>query len=253
MPAQLTLRLSGPRRRPAPRQLLGAAASLFENVGSDHEAAVKPFAVGPLSWAAANGPGSAPDSAEWMLGWLSCDQIPATWPPATVRFGPSEHRVLGFSGDLRPYSALAAAGPARRVRMRAVSPMFFSRNGRDLPLPEPVLLVRSLIARWNAHAPAEMTIDDDAARDVVGGVFLAAMMKGATEQVTMTPQLRQIGFVGDIELGLLRDSSSRAGEVFGALMRFAAIAGVGAQTTHGFGAVEVTIADRTGAYPHTGK
>jgi CRISPR-associated endoribonuclease Cas6 len=118
--------------------------------------------------------------------------------------------------------------------------MFFSRNGRDLPVPEPVLMVRSLVSRWNAHAPAELAIEDDTVRQLADGVYLAGM-RGGTEQVAVTPQLRQLGFVGTAELGLLRTVSAHAGEVFGALMRFAAIAGVGAQTTHGFGAVGVTI------------
>ncbi len=56
----------------------------------------------------------------------------------------------------------------------------------------------------------------------------------------VTEQIRQVGFVGEAELRLLKTASAGTAELFGALMRFAAIAGIGAQTTHGFGAVEVT-------------
>ncbi len=118
--------------------------------------------------------------------------------------------------------------------------MFFSRNGRDLPLPEPVLIVRSLLARWNAHAPDALAISDDAARELVGAVFLDAM-SGASQQVSVTEQIRQVGFVGEAQLRLLKTASAATAEVFGAVMRFAAIAGVGAQTTHGFGALDITM------------
>jgi CRISPR-associated endoribonuclease Cas6 len=121
--------------------------------------------------------------------------------------------------------------------------MFFARNGRDLPLPEPVLLVRSLLARWNAHAPTALQVADDDARALVSAVFLDEV-SGATERVELGSSLRQVGFVGEAELRLLRSAPQAAGEVFGALMRFAELAGVGAQTTCGFGAVEVTLPDR---------
>ncbi len=238
MPAVLTLRLGGPVRRPAPRQLQGAAALLFEDPAADHHSAVKPFAVGPLSW--------AEDMGTWRLGWLGAGDPPPAWPPPAVRFGPSEHPVFGYGGEVWPFAALAAARPARRASMRMLTPTFFSRNGRDLPLPEPVLIVRSLLARWNSHAPADLAIGEDLARDLMATVFLASM-RGATEQVMLADQLRQVGYVGDVELRLLKTADSTAAGVFAALMRFAAIAGVGAQTTHGFGAVEVTVGDvRTG-------
>ncbi|WP_131765429.1 CRISPR system precrRNA processing endoribonuclease RAMP protein Cas6 [Candidatus Protofrankia californiensis] len=151
--------------------------------------------------------------------------------------GPCEQRVTGFDADPWPFARLASAGPTRRVRLRMLTPTFFSRNGRDLPLPEPVLIVRSLLTRWNAHAPAALAIGDDGARELVGAVFLEAV-SGASRQVSVTEQIRQVGFVGDAELRLLKTAS--AADVFGALTRFAAIVGVGAQATHGFGAVEVT-------------
>ncbi|WP_239377148.1 CRISPR system precrRNA processing endoribonuclease RAMP protein Cas6 [Frankia sp. Cj5] len=251
MPASLTLKFTTPPRPPLPRHLLGAAARLFETPDSDHHADTKPFAVGPLvpSPGSANPektahPGKAgkldgsPTMTLWRLGWLGHGDPPPAWPPRTVRFGPCEQSVMGFDTDLWPFARLASAGPARRVRLRMLTPTFFSRNGRDLPLPEPVLIVRSLLARWNAHAPDTLTIDDSAARELVGSVFLDAV-SGASEQVPVTEQIRQVGFVGEAELRLLKTASAAAAEVFGALMRFAAIAGVGAQTTHGFGAVDI--------------
>ncbi|WP_239382494.1 MULTISPECIES: CRISPR system precrRNA processing endoribonuclease RAMP protein Cas6 [unclassified Frankia] len=242
MPASLSLKFATPPRSPLPRHLLGAAARLFETPDSDHHADTKPFAAGllrPSAGSAGPGkPGDSPAMTVWRLGWLGHGDLPPTWPPRTVRFGPYEQPVMGFDADLWPFARLASVGPARRVRLRMLTPTFFSRNGRDLPLPEPVLIVRSLLARWNAHAPDTLTIDDSAARELVGSVFLDAV-SGASEQVPVTEQIRQVGFVGEAELRLLKTASAAAAEVFGALMRFAAIAGVGAQTTHGFGAVDI--------------
>jgi CRISPR-associated endoribonuclease Cas6 len=240
MPAALTVRFDASTHVPTPRQMLGAAAGLFETARSDHHAAVKPFAAGPFV-DAGDGAGTC-----WRLGWLADDTMPPGWPPASVRFGADVRAVTGFGEEIRPYAALARSGAVRRVRLRMLTPMFFSRNGRDLPLPEPVLLVRSLLSRWNAHAPASLQIAADDARALVGGVFLDDV-SGAAQRVELGPALRQVGFVGEAELRLLRSAPPVAGEVLGALMRFAEVAGVGAQTTCGFGAVEVTLpAGRTG-------
>ncbi len=237
MPAALTVRLEPSAHVPSPRQMLGAAAGLFESPAGDHHAAVKPFAAGPF---VDDGTGTV-----WRLGWLADDGLPPHWPPAVIRFGGDVRRVIGFGGEVHSFAALAGSGAARRARVRMVTPTFFSRNGRDLPLPEPVLLVRSLLARWNAHAPAALRVADDDARAVVGAVFLDAV-SGASRRVEVASGLRQVGFVGDAELRLLRSAPDAAAEVFGALLRFAGLAGVGAQTTCGFGAVEVELSSGRG-------
>jgi CRISPR-associated endoribonuclease Cas6 len=234
MPAALTVRFDRPAPAPTPRQVLGAAAGLFETADGDHHAATKPFAAGPFV------DDDAGAGTWWRLGWLADDALPPGWPPASVRFGGDVRPVTGFGGEVRPFAEMARSGAVRRARLRMLTPMFFSRNGRDLPLPEPVLLVRSLLARWNAHAPSSLQVAVDDGRAVVGAVFLDEM-SGGTERVQVTPTLRQVGFVGEAELRLLRSAPQAAGEVFGALMRFAEVAGVGAQTTCGFGAVEVSL------------
>jgi CRISPR-associated endoribonuclease Cas6 len=239
VPAVLTLQLAAPKLPAAgPRQLLGAACRLFEGAESDHKAAVKPFAVGPLVPAGGDD-GAEPGRAAfaWRLGWLADDE-PPNWPPTQVDLGAATCPVLGYAQESWPFARLAATPPTRRAEMRVLTPMFFSRNGRDLPLPDPVLVVRSLVGRWNAHAPAGLGLSDEDARAVAECVYLVGMASGRTVEVVVMPKVRQVGFVGSVELGLLRAASARTASVFGALMRFAGIAGVGAQTTHGFGAVE---------------
>ncbi len=230
MPALLTLVMVPPPFDPHPKQLRGAAGQLFETPEANHHAGMQPFAVGPLI----RGVGSA----EWRLGWLSDRPGPPGWPPPAVTFGPTACRVLARHREWSPFARLAADGPVRRAVMRVLTPMFFSRNGRDLPLPDPVLIAQNLLLRWNALAPAELEIDDAVKRALLDGVYLAGMV-GTTAHLPVGPRLRQAGFVGDVELRLTRATSSAAAQTFGALTRFASIAGIGAMTTHGFGAVEV--------------
>lgn len=230
MPASLTVQLEPLPHVPTPRHVLGAASALCESADDDHRAGAKPFAAGPVRL--------VPGGVGWRLGWLADEGLPPGWPPRAVRFGPVTRQVIGFGADLWPYARLACSGGVRRARLRMLTPLFFSRNGRDLPLPEPVLLVRSLLSRWNVHAPDALRIADEDARALVGGVFLGEM-SGRTERVALTEQLCQVGFVGDVELRLLRGTSETAAGVFGALLRFATIAGIGAQTTWGFGAVDM--------------
>jgi len=230
VPALLTLVVVAPPFDPHPTQLRGAAGQLFETPDSDHHAPMQPFAVGPLI--------SGIGSAQWRLGWLPDRAGPPGWPPPTVTFGSVTCQVLGRHREESPFARLASGKPVRRAGVRVLTPMFFSRNGRDLPLPDPVLIARNLANRWNTHAPAELAIDDALERDLLDSVFLARMT-GTTVQLPIGHRLHQTGFVGDLELGLTRSAPAAAAQTFGALTQFATIAGVGALTTHGFGAVEV--------------
>ena len=49
--------------------------------------------------------------------------------------------------------------------------------------------------------------------------------------------MHQSGYVGTIHLALIRAADTHVAGAFAALMRYADLAGLGAQTTHGFGAV----------------
>ena len=247
MPALLTLRLAAVPGMVGPRQLLGAACGLFETDTSDHHAAVKPFAVGPFSPAStvaapAQDTGSA-SGAAWRLGWLP-DGPPPAWPPTQVRFGVVTCPVVAHHEQAWSFAEIAATPPARRAVLTVLTPLFFARNGRDLPLPEPVLIVRSLVTRWNAHAPAGLAISDTDSRAVADAVYLAAMPGGHTVDIQVADTVHQTGFVGTAELALLRAAANRTASILAALARFAVIAGIGAQTTHGFGAVDVQLPAR---------
>lgn len=81
-------------------------------------------------------------------------------------------------------------------------------------------------------------------------------MQGGTVTAPVTAGRDQVGFTGTAGLELLRRTDPDVRVVFGALMRFAELAGVGAQVTHGFGAVDLLSLEELGAPGaghHTGR
>ncbi|MGW9307758.1 CRISPR system precrRNA processing endoribonuclease RAMP protein Cas6 [Saccharomonospora azurea] len=229
MPAtvRLTLDLAG-RPRIYPARLHGAACALLETTRDDHRRQHKPFAVGPLY--------DVGGHTRWRLGWLTDHDPPPL--PRLVRFGDTPCPVLDVRVEQTSYAELARSEPARHAQLRMTSPLYFSRSGRDHPLPDPVLIVRSAAQRWNAHAPEMFTIADKQIRAVTGTVFLHDM-EGETVRTPVSATMHQTGFLGSVRLGLTKSADHAARMVFAALLRFAALAGVGAQTTHGFGSIQL--------------
>jgi CRISPR-associated endoribonuclease Cas6 len=240
MPTSLTLRLAEPAMPPYPAHLHGAACKLFEPPDADHAAQRKPFAVGA--------PLAVDGSAIWRLGWLLDAPPPTAWPPGQLLLGESTCPILDTQTRHVPFATLAASEPVTRRLVRFVTPTYFSRNGRDVPLPDPVLVFRSLAQRWNAFAPASLTINDELSRALVSAVLLSDASVD-TVSVQVGRLAWQTGFVGDAEFGLTRTAAPGVAAVFAALSRFAAIAGVGAQTTHGFGEVSPELLDAPARTP----
>jgi len=217
-----------------PARLHGAACALFETADTDHEGPVKHFSATPLVF--------TPHGARWRLGWLDAGPPPAV-PPA-VRFGAAVCAIVEHRVGLRSYHELATvADPVRSVELRVGSPMYFSRNGRDHPLPDPVLVARSLVTRWNRHAPDEVQIADETVRDLLQHLYLSDF-EGRTVRARATYSSQQTGFVGTFTLALPATAPPETYHVLAALARYAEIAGIGAQTTHGYGACTLAGATR---------
>lgn len=122
------------------------------------------------------------------------------------------------------------------TRGLVLTPTYFSRNGRDVPLPDPVLVMRSLAQRWNVFAPTGLAIDDTLSKALLSAVLLTDAAVH-TVRVQVGRDAWQTGFIGDAELALTHTAAPDAGAVFAALLRFATAAGIVAQTTYGFGEV----------------
>jgi CRISPR-associated endoribonuclease Cas6 len=124
-----------------------------------------------------------------------------------------------------------------------LTPTVFSRNGRDYPLPDPVLALRGLHQRWTARADPAAPAGSRHAGPEAGGVdgalgsVVVEHLDGHTQLVEAPT--RRIGFTGSATFALRGRSSPAADQAFAALWAFAALAGVGRSTTYGLGAVEV--------------
>ncbi len=99
-----------------------------------------------------------------------------------------------------------------------------------------MLVYSTLARRWNTHAPAPVRLPDDQVKALLGAVVLSAHDIGS-QPVDLGPAER-IGFVGTCVFGLAGPHDPALATLLGVLTRFAAYAGVGAQTTHGLGHVE---------------
>ncbi|MEV0359417.1 CRISPR system precrRNA processing endoribonuclease RAMP protein Cas6 [Nocardia sp. NPDC050697] len=231
MPALIRLRLQHPPRLQVyPARLHGAACTLLERPDADHTAQLKPFATTPLHT-------DTPGTAIWQLGWLP-DHTPPT-PPTAVHFGDTTCPVLDHHHTHHTYLQLATTAPVRTVELTITSPMYFSRNGRDHPLPDPVLITRNLITRWNYHAPPPAHITDQHTRDLIGHIYLTHL-DGHTVRARTTYASYQTGYLGTVTLALPTTAPPHTHHTLAALAHYAPIAGIGAQTTHGYGSCHLT-------------
>ncbi|MBX6391079.1 MAG: CRISPR system precrRNA processing endoribonuclease RAMP protein Cas6, partial [Frankia sp.] len=233
MPSMLVVRLADAVATPTPSLIHRAASAICEARGPARRVIPEPFSVGPLLPT----PGGA-RTASWRLGWLDDNAPPPGWPPTEVRFGHRTHPVVGAEAHQRTYAELARVAPARAARLTLATPTFFCRDGRDLPLPDPALAIRCLVDRWNRHATSSLRIGPADASALTDTVYLDAVA-GETEEVRLGHGLRQVGFVGEAELRLARAASDYTATMFAALAQFAPYAGLGEQTSFGFGAVDV--------------
>ncbi|WP_405526738.1 CRISPR system precrRNA processing endoribonuclease RAMP protein Cas6 [Streptomyces canus] len=233
MPARWTLTLTcqTPIRPATPAQLHGLACTLFEGTGADHTSHNKPFTVSPLL----NGPD--PHTAELCLGWLDDTNPPPPTLPTThrIRLGSQFLTVHHADFEPAPYQDLLNAPPASRADIAFLSPTHFTDAGRSIPLPDPRLVYQSLLRRWNHHAPRPLP--ESSAAGLFDSLLLTAH-DTATTAVTLGPG-RRTGFTGTVTYALHHHADTPTRHAFTALTRFAAVAGIGAQTTHAQGYVRI--------------
>ncbi|MGW2320088.1 CRISPR system precrRNA processing endoribonuclease RAMP protein Cas6 [Streptomyces sp. NPDC001680] len=241
MPARWTLLLQAERpdaERPVlPAQLHGLAAHLLEGAGANHHAQHKPYTVSPLLAA----PGPRGDTALLRLGWLPDTPRPdfTRLTGARVRLGAQFFTIASAEEEFTSYAGLLSIPPADRAVMRFRSATYFSRSGRWYPLPDPVLLYAGLIRRWNLFAPERARITETEEKELLGAVALSA--HDITSQPVDLGAGNRIGFTGTAAFRLLGQNAMNSPQHFAALTMFATASGIGAQTTHGLGTVEVEL------------
>jgi CRISPR-associated endoribonuclease Cas6 len=235
MPIAITLRLRAGRSwRPDTRQLHGLACTLFEGAKGEHAAQVKRFSV----WPVVADPADPAVGLVLRCGWLADD--PSPFDPGAmsrVRFGAVPCMVVGVEEHKASYAELAASPPADAATLTFHSPTYFSQNGQPEVLPDPRLILGSYRRRWNDTLPAgsALRVDDEFWKRLHHAARLGTF-ELRTAQMDSGHGRAQTGFVGTAALRVGRGTPVQLRVVFAALVRFAAYAGTGAQTTHGFGA-----------------
>ncbi|WP_435110443.1 CRISPR system precrRNA processing endoribonuclease RAMP protein Cas6 [Nocardiopsis synnemataformans] len=223
MPTQWTLTPTSPLPSGTdPAHLHALACRLLETPGSEHTAQTKPFTA-------------ALDEGRLLLSWLDEPTEPdlAAYLAAPVRLGEHTLRLALTERRAQPYTRMAATPPTPRARVEFTSPAYVNRAGRQIPLPDPELLLAGLARRWAAFSP--QPLPPDAVTEVLESVHLAR--HDIRTQPVGTGRHQRTGFVGHAVFGLPARASRAAQRAFAALWSFAAFAGVGAQTTHGLGHV----------------
>jgi CRISPR-associated endoribonuclease Cas6 len=244
MPIAYTVTFHSPRpigMAPGHEDVHRLACQLMEPPGNpDHHAQDKPYSVGAPQLSDLR-----PDELELRVNWLR-DAPPA--PPGMAKALGRQLtlpklmvEVVAVRKEERSYSAMRQLGPLWACDFRFLSPTYFSRSGRDYALPDPELIIRRLLARWNQHVQNEPhLITDQAARALTSRVILISH-EIRTVRISGQNGRGRAGFIGRARLGL-RTIDRRtpdglaAARVFAALSAFAPYNGLGAQTTHGLGA-----------------
>lgn len=232
MPTLIQLHLHHPPHlHTYPARLHGAACTLLETPDTDHTAAIKPFATTPLT-------PTSETTSTWQLGWLPDTPPPPL--PTTITFGDTTTTILDHHRTHHTYLQLATTPtPIRSAEFTITSPLYFSRNGRDHPLPDPVLITRNLINRWNHHTPPATRITDTHARDLTSNIHLTHL-DGHTVRARTTYTSHQTGYLGTATLALPRNTPPHTLAILATLAHYATITGIGAQTTHGYGTCQLT-------------
>lgn len=254
MPQAVVLELAGEKR---PRHLGRYAHGLFfellatldpDLAGELHEAPRKPFTLSPLS---------GRNRGIFLRFAFLDDALFKPFLEALLAAAP-EGLVLGedrfvlkrvlatpeghpLAGTMT-WEALKGAPARREIRLRFLTPTVFvtSKSGgrtRYTPLPDPRLILNSLLEKWQqgplAYGPKALAALKNAFElDTEIAFFRGLRFHRVQAGKSFFP-----GFTGVVGLKLFSDSLE-AKEAFGRLERLAFFSGVGAKTPYGMGLVQ---------------
>ncbi|WP_018110386.1 CRISPR-associated endoribonuclease Cas6 [Thermus igniterrae] len=229
--AALVLLLEG-EAPPEPIGLRGFFYTLLKEVAPEvHDQGENPFALGM----------GGREGAYWARFSLLREELYARLAPrlfalegAEVRLG-QPFRVRGVVQEGHPwagvstYARLFQGEAGRDLPLRFYSPTFFRRKGVHYPVPEPRLVLESLLRRLEAFGPlkAPETIREALLERTTVRHLQGRTLKAETEVDT-------VGFVGQVVYHLPKASEEEARWLW-ALGRFAFYSGVGAKTALGYG------------------
>ena len=218
--AALVLVLEG-EGLPEPLGLRGFFYGLLREVAPEvHDQGENPFALGF----------GGREGASWARVSLLVEELYA-------RLAPRDHALEGavvrLGPPLRARAVLPArlfqGPPSRDLALRFASPTFFRRKGVHYPVPEPRLVLESLLRRLEAFGPLKAP---EGVREALLERTTVRSLEGRT--LPARTEVDTAGFVGRVVYHLPRATEEEA-LWLSALGRFAFYSGVGAKTSLGYG------------------
>ena len=115
-----------------------------------------------------------------------------------------------------------------------LTPTSFKKGNYDFILPDPYLIFKNLIRRWNAFSPQK--IDYKVLQYVKENVVVSGCwIRSQKTQISQSAKIT--GFCGRVFLYAVKSSDEN--KVLNSLLKFAEFSGVGRKTTMGFGKVRL--------------
>jgi CRISPR-associated endoribonuclease Cas6 len=135
----------------------------------------------------------------------------------------------------KSYAQIAnAANETPTITLRFDSPTSFRSHDMHYPLPDPVMVFASYLARWNAFAPEQLQIADAWLEWLQASVAVTRF--DLQSRVIQFKDFVQIGFVGTVQYSVMKSQIDRGGIApLNALATFAEFCGTGHKTTQGMG------------------
>ncbi len=234
MPTAIELTLSSTAAMGNPDQWHGLACALLRT-HTDVGARLAPMSVWPTRRESERSDGAL----LFRVNWLP-DEDPPTprFDNGSVRLGAQRHRVLHLTTTRESYGSLVSPSVVDgRVTFSFESPTYFSRGGRDYPLPDPELVFGNLVRRWDSFCPEPLRIGKDLGDTLLASLVVEQVNDLSTCLASAAHDSKRRGFRGVVGFAT-QSSEPRVRQAFAALCAAAPYFGVGAQTSRGFGVVQ---------------
>ncbi|WP_461829816.1 CRISPR-associated endoribonuclease Cas6 [Aquifex sp.] len=138
--------------------------------------------------------------------------------------------------DIRSYEKIYKDAPLRTVvKLKFITPTTFKKGKYDYPVPEPELIFRSLMRKWNKFADYKPGID---LREAFREKIIISSYELRTKKVYFRNLGKAVGFLGDIILEF-HEKDETILKWLNALLNFGEFCGVGRKTTMGMGRTEI--------------
>ncbi len=227
-----------------PTQLHGVFFSLLEeDLGNEmHKGRIKPFA---LRFQSLMNKREDLDRFFLEVSLLRDDLFPRFLSSLML------HKAQPYLGDLsikylkKPFikekdvmsyeSIYEIAEPNNTLVMDFLTPTTFKRGDFDHPLPDPRLIFKGLIRKWQWFSDFKIDID---LRDLVDNRIHLSGAWIRTRKVELSEKAKITGFRGRVVL-FIDSGKERELKWINALAKFGEFAGVGRKTTMGFGTVRM--------------